>query len=237
MTSREPARDPAGRTRSVILAVVGAVLAGVATALVVHDGSEPTAAGLHSGRPATTEAPATGDPGPRTGQSARPRPPGRRDREEPPAPPGAADGDVPEGVTVFDDEFPAVSKLDSALLDALRRAATDAGDDGVGFVVNSGWRSPVFQERLLQEAISKYGSEEEAAKWVATPETSPHVSGDAVDIGPTDASAWLSQHGAAYGLCQIYGNEPWHYELRSGAADDGCPAMYTDPTQDPRMRR
>ena len=78
---------------------------------------------------------------------------------------------------------------------------------------------------------------EEAARWVATPETSAHVSGDAVDIGPLDATAWLSEHGAGYGLCQIYGNEPWHYELRPDAVDDGCPAMYADPTQDPRMQQ
>ena len=52
---------------------------------------------------------------------------------------------------------------------------------------------------------------------MATPDTSAHVSGDAVDIGPSDAAAWLSEHGAAYGLCRIYGNEPWHYELRPEA--------------------
>jgi zinc D-Ala-D-Ala carboxypeptidase len=63
------------------------------------------------------------------------------------------------------------------------------------------------------------------------------VSGDAVDIGPSDATAWLSEHGAEYGLCQIYGNERWHYELRSEAVDQGCPAMYADPTDDPRMQR
>ena len=39
------------------------------------------------------------------------------------------------------------------------------------------------------------------------------------------------------GLCQIYGNEPWHYELRSEAIDHGCPAMYADPTHDPRMQQ
>jgi hypothetical protein len=63
------------------------------------------------------------------------------------------------------------------------------------------------------------------------------VSGDAVDIGPADATQWLSAHGAAYGLCQIYGNEPWHYELRPEAIADGCPPTYSDPTQDPRMQR
>jgi zinc D-Ala-D-Ala carboxypeptidase len=150
---------------------------------------------------------------------------------------GEADSALPDGTTVFDDDSPAVANLDPALIGALRQAATDAAGDGVEFFVNSGWRSPEYQERLLQEAVAEYGSEAEAARWVATADTSPHVSGDAVDIGPSDASAWLSENGAAYGLCQIYGNEPWHYELRPEAVDDGCPAMYADPTHDPRMQR
>jgi len=147
------------------------------------------------------------------------------------------DGFVPAGVTVFDDEIPGVANLDPELLGALRRAATDAADDGVEFFVNSGWRSPTYQEQLLNEAVSKYGSREEAARWVATPETSPHVLGQAIDIGRSDATAWLSKHGAAYGLCQIYDNEPWHYELRPEAVDHGCPSRYADPTHDPRMQR
>jgi hypothetical protein len=77
-----------------------------------------------------------------------------------------------------------------------------------------------------------------ALPWlVATAETSAHVSGDAVDIGPADATVWLSRHGAEYGLCQIYRNEPWHYELRPEAIEHGCPPMYADPTHDPRMRQ
>jgi D-alanyl-D-alanine carboxypeptidase len=149
---------------------------------------------------------------------------------------GEADGAVPDGTTVFDDEIPGVAKLNSDLLGALRRAATGAADDGVQFYVDSGWRSPEYQERLLREAIAKYGSEAEATRWVATPNTSAHVKGDAVDIGPSGAAAWLSEHGAAYGLCQIYANEPWHYELRPEAGDHGCPAMYADPAHDPRMQ-
>ena len=144
---------------------------------------------------------------------------------------------MPDGTTVFDEEISGVANLDSDLLGALRRAATDAADDGVEFFVDSGWRSPEYQEQLLREAVLKYGSDEEAARWVATPNTSAHVSGDAVDIGPSGAAAWLSEHGARYGLCRIYGNEPWHYELRPEAIASGCPAMYSDPTQDPRMKR
>jgi hypothetical protein len=161
----------------------------------------------------------------------------RRLRSEHPGALGEADGAVPDGVTVFDDEYPAVANLDPDLLKALRQAATDAADDGVEFYVSSGWRSPAYQNRLLREAVSKYGSEEEAARWVATAETSPHVSGDAVDVGPSDATAWLSEHGAEYGVCQIYGNEPWHYELRPEAIDHGCPPTYADPTHDPRVQQ
>jgi len=149
-----------------------------------------------------------------------------------------ADGVIPDGVavSVFDEEIPAVSTLDPDLLDALRRTATHAEAVGVGLRVNSGWRSPEYQQQLLQDAVAEHGSQEEAARWVSTVETSAHVSGDAVDIGPPDAADWLSEHGAAYGLCQIYGNEPWHYELRPDAVDDGCPPMYADPTEDPRMQ-
>jgi zinc D-Ala-D-Ala carboxypeptidase len=158
-------------------------------------------------------------------------------RSEPRGPLGEADGAVPDGTTVFDNEVPGVANLDPALLGALRRAATDAAGEGVKFVVNSGWRSPAYEEQLRRQAIAKYGSEKEAARWVATPKTSAHVSGDAVDLGPSGATAWLSAHGGEYGLCQIYGNEPWHYELRPEAIDHGCPAMYADPTHDPRMQQ
>jgi D-alanyl-D-alanine carboxypeptidase len=146
---------------------------------------------------------------------------------------GEAGGAVPGGTTVFDGEVPGVARLDPGLLGALRRAATDGG---VELLVDSGWRSPAYQAQLLREAVSKYGSYQEAARWVATPKASAHVSGDAVDIASSGA-AWLSAHGAAYGLCRIYGNEPWHFELRPDAAADGCPPMYADPTQDPRMRQ
>jgi hypothetical protein len=147
------------------------------------------------------------------------------------------DGVVPDGVTVFDDEHPGVTKLDPDLHQALREAATDAAEDGITFYVDSGWRSPAYQDQLLREAVSEYGSEEEAARWVATAATSAHVSGDAVDIGSSDARAWLSEHGAGYGLCQIYGNEPWHYELRPAAIGRRCPRRYQDPTHDPRMQQ
>ena len=151
--------------------------------------------------------------------------------------PGAVPEAVPDAPRPFDEDDPGVANLDPELLGALRRAATDAGHDDVRIRIDSGWRSPEEQERLLREAIAKYGSEAEAARWVASPTRSAHVSGDAVDVGPDGARAWLSAHGARYGLCQTYANEPWHFELRAEAPGQGCPAMYADATHDPRMHR
>jgi len=150
---------------------------------------------------------------------------------------GEADGAVPDGTTVFDAWIPGLANLDPDLVAALRRAATAAAHDGVAFRVDSGWRSPGYQARLREEAVEKYGSEEEASRWVATPDTSAHVSGEAIDIGGSDAAAWLSERGAAYGLCQVYANEPWHYELRPEARAGGCPSMYADAAHDPRTRQ
>jgi zinc D-Ala-D-Ala carboxypeptidase len=177
-------------------------------------------------------------PSPSTASPRSPTaPPVHRSRNEQRDALGEAGGALPDGTTVFDDALPGVAKLDPALLRALRRAATDAAADGVELVANSGWRSPAYEDQLRREAIAKYGSEAQAARWVATGTTSPHVSGDAADLGPADATRWLSAQGAAYGLCQIYNNEPWHYELRPEAIAHGCPPMYSDPTQDPRMQR
>ena len=148
---------------------------------------------------------------------------------------GVEDGRLPDGVTPVDTAYPAVANLDEHLRAALRRAAAAAADDGITVHLNSGWRSPAYQQHLLAEAVATYGSRREAARWVATPATSPHVSGDAVDVADLDATTWLSTHGARYGLCQVYANEPWHYELRPRAVDRGCPDQYADPSADPRM--
>jgi zinc D-Ala-D-Ala carboxypeptidase len=230
MSKREPARRPRPTTL-VALVVAGAALAGVLGHQSLTSSSFSAASPLDIG---------LRDPAPDvTGMVADPPLPDdkRRHRGHPAFALGEHDGAVPVGVTVFDDEIPAVAKLEPALLRALQRAATDAADDDVEIVVESGWRSREYQEQLLREAIAEYGSEKEAARWVATPDTSAHVSGDAVDIGPANATAWLSKRGAQYGLCQVYRNEPWHYELRPEAINRGCPRIYADPTHDPRMQQ
>ncbi|HYH13218.1 MAG TPA: M15 family metallopeptidase [Thermomicrobiales bacterium] len=144
-------------------------------------------------------------------------------------PVGREDGYIPDGevLSPWDTHHPAVGNLDPGLLDAVQQAATDAEAEGIVMVVSSGWRSPRYQQALLDEAIVTYGSEEEARKWVNTPDKSSHVTGDGIDIGYTDADYWLIEHGYMYGLCQTYANEIWHFEL---AVEPGetCPPPLSD---------
>ncbi|MFD4993297.1 M15 family metallopeptidase [Cellulosimicrobium cellulans] len=105
------------------------------------------------------------------------------------------------------------------------RAAADA--DGVELTLTSGWRTAAEQQGLVDAALERYGSAEEAHRWVLPPESSEHVAGLAIDVGPTDGALWLEQHGAAFGLCRTYANELWHFEA---ATEPGgtCPPMHDD---------
>ena len=120
-----------------------------------------------------------------------------------------------------------VARLDPDLREAVRDAARDARADGVELHITSGWRSRDHQQRLFDEAVARYGGADEARRYVSTPDTSAHVTGDAVDIGPTEADDWLIRHGSAYGLCQVFANEIWHFELATEPGDD-CPPMLPD---------
>ena len=135
-------------------------------------------------------------------------------------------GWLPEGAMLspFDTANPILSQLDPALLGAVQEAARAAQAAGVPFMVTSGWRSKGFQQRLFDDAVTTYGSVQKAAELVATPEVSKHVSGQAIDIGPAEADRWLIANGARFGLCQIYANEIWHFELAVDAQGN-CPPL------------
>jgi hypothetical protein len=144
--------------------------------------------------------------------------------------PGPEDGFVPVGgsLSPFDD-VPAIQRLNPGLREAVRRAAADARADGIELRVNSGWRSAAYQRSLFDDAVRRYRSRDAARRFVKAPEDSSHVTGQAVDIGATDAAYWTIQHGSAYGLCQIYANEVWHFE-RPIEPGGSCPATRTDAT-------
>ncbi len=150
---------------------------------------------------------------------------------------GEADGMVPDGEPLDPDgSEAAIAGLNRELLAALREAAKAAESDGIDLRVTSGWRTERYQQKLLDDAVADYGSVEEAARWVATPTTSAHVRGEAVDVGFTDAYYWLMQYGARWGLCNVYNNEPWHFELTGTDESGACPVPYADPTEDPRLQ-
>ena len=63
-----------------------------------------------------------------------------------------------------------------------------------------------------------------AKEIVASPEVSKHVVGQALDIAPVEADHWLIRNGRSFGLCQIYANEIWHFELATDERGN-CPPL------------
>jgi len=139
------------------------------------------------------------------------------------APTTPASADV-QMLSPYDVADPAVGNLDPALLLAVQRATDAAAAQGITMTITSGWRSPEFQQALLNDAIATYGSFAAARQYVQTPERSRHVLGQAVDMGGVGADQWLIANGVRFGLCQIYANELWHFELATDAAGN-CPPL------------
>jgi len=136
--------------------------------------------------------------------------------------PGAS-ADV-QMLSPFDVANPVVGNLDPALLVSVQQATTAAAADGITMTITSGWRSPAFQQELLDDAVATYGSLAAARQYVQTPQHSTHVLGRAVDMGGFGADQWLIANGARFGLCQIYANELWHFELATDAGGS-CPLL------------
>jgi len=113
------------------------------------------------------------------------------------------------------------------LLTAIQNAARSAASEGVDLQITSGWRTKGFQQRLFNDAVRTYGSKDIAQQFVASPDTSHHVVGKAVDVGPVEADNWLIRNGSRFGLCQIYANELWHFELVADK-DGVCPPLRRD---------
>jgi D-alanyl-D-alanine carboxypeptidase len=142
--------------------------------------------------------------------------------------PTATDGVMPDHTSAYDTSYPGIANLDPGLRKAVQQAESAMKDDGIKMQVTTGWRSKKYQEELMEKAIRKYGSKKKAKEYVADPDESHHITGRAVDIGPTDADYWLIRHGSRYGLCQTLSNEIWHFELATSPGGT-CPPM-TDPT-------
>lgn len=81
--------------------------------------------------------------------------------------------------------------------------------------ITSGTRSLADQTKLWNQAVSKYGSTQEASKWVAPPGSSAHELGIAADLNFSDpaTASWVHQNAAKYGIYFPLSNEPWHAQL------------------------
>jgi zinc D-Ala-D-Ala carboxypeptidase len=120
--------------------------------------------------------------------------------------------------------------LHRGLVRSLRRAREAAAEEGLTIPVASGHRDVAEQTAELDEAIEKYGSRQEAERWVFPPEKSMHVRGLAIDIGDGPSADWLLANGSRYGLCQTLSWEWWHFEWRrSWERAESCPAPVDNP--------
>lgn len=114
----------------------------------------------------------------------------------------------------------------AAAVDAMIRAARSDGLSEPMLRPVSGFRSPDRQARLWRQALARYGSPDEARKWVAPPGSSAHQSGRAVDLylAPDTTSSgnvaglrntvgyrWLVGNARRFGFYP-YEREPWHWE-------------------------
>ncbi|MGZ0148926.1 M15 family metallopeptidase [Kribbella sp. WER1] len=212
MTEDHPPDRPKGRRLLSVIGGVG-VVAVVGSLLVWHQ-QVGDALGLGADKVpvvSTESAPAYSVPATTAVPTSTPTP--RRTTKTPPT---TTPADKPtKKPTKKPTQVPREEDIDalSPKLEArLKKAFAAAEAAGVPIRINSGKRSASKQQRLLNEAIEKYGSYKAATRWVLPPKYSAHVLGKAVDIAPAAAMTWLDKNGWRYGICRRYDNEPWHFE-------------------------
>jgi hypothetical protein len=79
---------------------------------------------------------------------------------------------------------------------AFDRMARAAAGDGVGLIVNSGFRSDAEQARLFAAHPDP--------RWVAPPGHSLHRLATELDLGPATAYGWLAANARRFGFVQRY---------------------------------
>ncbi|WP_405064023.1 D-alanyl-D-alanine carboxypeptidase family protein [Kribbella sp. NBC_01505] len=238
MTEQLPQR-PRRTVRSRLLSVTGAaVLVTVVGSLLIwhtqlgeflspEADKEPVISGLNApgvaGPPKPTQL-ATHSP---TALPSKPVKP--KATTSPKAKPTKTPKPVPKEKPTAESGEESINGLSPILRARLKKAIVAARADGVTIRINSGRRSAAKQQRLLDEAIKKYGSYREATRWVLPPNKSAHVQGKAVDIKPAAAMQWLDTNGWRFGVCRRYDNEPWHFEALTSPGTK-CPPREASST-------
>ncbi|MBU0982969.1 MAG: M15 family metallopeptidase [candidate division Zixibacteria bacterium] len=93
--------------------------------------------------------------------------------------------------------------------EAFVRMAAAAKRDGIDLIVDSGFRSPSFQLRLIRNRLKAGESIDYVLKSVAPPGYSQHHSGRAVDLVPSEARfaftttyKWLRENASRFGFIE-----------------------------------
>lgn len=110
---------------------------------------------------------------------------------------------------------------------AAKAASQEAGIKS--FILNSGYRSAAYQQRVFDCWVAELGSPQAARQYALPPSESAHVKGYAMDIAPPNAAAWLQSTAGKFGLCRRYADETWHFEYQASYKTDGCPALLPHP--------
>jgi hypothetical protein len=226
MTNELPPRRPTtGRTR--LLSVTGAVVAVLAVgSLLIWHSQLGNLLDLNSAADKQPVVAGNGPAGntPRVPRTSVTKTPDRRPTGDPTKPPQPKTTPKPTKTAAPEYSEESILGLTPKLRSRLRKAMTAAKADGITISITSARRSVAKQNKLLKAAIVKYGSYQEAIRWVLPPEKSNHVKGKAVDIGPRSAMTWLERNGWRYGVCRRYDNEPWHFEALT-TPGNRCPAL------------
>lgn len=135
-----------------------------------------------------------------------------------------------------------VHRLAAQAWSAMVAAARTDGIASPLLSIVSGYRSSALQAQLYQRAVARYGSDQEARKWVAPPGASAHQSGRALDLylGLSNDSRnavrqrqlrvymWLTANAGRFGFFP-YDREPWHWEYNPRAAAGPPPPTASPP--------
>lgn len=111
---------------------------------------------------------------------------------------------------------------------ALVAMAARAMADGITLLVDSGYRSARYQQKIFINHMEKGRNFNKLSRYMAPPGYSEHMLGTVVDFIPGDwrfadtpAHAWLLEHAGEFGFYESYPEndphhpwEPWHWRYR-----------------------
>lgn len=160
------------------------------------------------------------------------------------------DNHVPQDYVVELVKFDEGEKVDKRIYPALQNMFEAAKEEGIYMIVAEGYRTRDEQQKLLNEKTEEYQervfvkfiAKWLAKQWVATPGTSEHQLGLAIDINAdgihntgVEVYDWLAEHAHEYGFIQRYPEdkteitginyEPWHYRY---VGEEAAKEMYEE---------